>query len=92
MRRDTHQCINTCKLCLQFLPNKVYTQPIHLEIPQVPIASCAMDSIRQLPTRSKGNIFALTFICLLTSYLITVPLKNKTTEEVSMSYIKKNST
>ena len=51
-------------------------------------AGCAMDSIGQLPTTSKGNRFALTFICLLTSYLITVPLKTKTANEVSMAYIK----
>ena len=61
---------------------------MHLEIPQVPFASCAMESIGQLPTTSKGNRFTLTFICLLTSYLITVPLKTKTADEVSMGYIK----
>ena len=59
---------------------------MHLEIPQVPSASCAMDSIGQLPTTSKGNRFALTFISLLTFYLITVPLKTKTADEVSMAY------
>ena len=37
---------------------------------------------------SKGNSHALTFICLLTSYLIRVPLKNKMADEVSMAYIK----
>ena len=63
-------------------------QLMYLEILQVPFASCAMGSIGQLPTTSKGNRFALTFICLLTSYLITVPLKTKTTDEVSMIYVK----
>ena len=88
MRSDVHQHINTCNLCLQCLPNKVYTQPMHLEIPLVPFAGCAMDSIGQLPTISKGNRFTLTFLCLLTSYLITVTLKTKTADEVSMAYIK----
>ena len=88
MSRDIHQHINTYILCLQFLANKVYTQPMHLEIPKVPFASCAMDSIGQLSTTCKGNRFALTFICLLTSYLITVSLKTKTAEEVFMAYIK----
>ena len=63
-------------------------QPMHIEILQVPFASCTMDSIGQLPTTSKGNRYALIFICLLTSYLITVPLKMKTTNEMSMAYIK----
>ena len=61
---------------------------MHLEMPQVPFASHAMDSIEQVPTTSKGNRFALTFICLLTSYLITVPLETKTSDEVSMAYMK----
>ena len=69
------------------LPNKVYTQPMHLEIPQVPFVSCAKDSIGQLPTTSKGNRFTLTCICLLTSYLITVPLTLKMADSVSMVYI-----
>ena len=86
MGRDIHQHINICKLCIEFLPNKVYIQPMHLETPQVLFASCAMDSIGQLPTTSKGNTFALTLICLLASYLITVPLKTKTADKVSMAY------
>ena len=51
-------------------------------------STSAMGSIEQLPTTSKGNRFTLTFICLLTSYLITVLLKTKTANEVSVSYIK----
>ena len=61
---------------------------MHLEIPQVPFAGCAVDTIGLLLTMSKGNKYALTFICLLTSYLIAVPLKSKTAEEVTMAYIK----
>ena len=60
---------------------------MHLEIPQVPFVSGAMGSIGQLSTISKKNRYALTFICLLTSYLITVPLKTKSADEVSMVYI-----
>ena len=77
MQTDVHQHINTCKLSIQFLPKRIYTQLMHLEIPEVPVAGCAMDSIGQLLTTSKGNRFALTLIFLLTSYLITVPLKTK---------------
>ena len=88
--RDVHQHINSCKLCIQFLPNRIYMQLMHLEIPQVPFASCAMDYIGPLPMSSKGHRHALTFICFLTSYLITVPLKTKMADEVSMAYIKEN--
>ena len=61
---------------------------MHLKIPQVPFVGCAVDTIRLVPTTSKGNKYALTFMCLLTSNLITVPLMSKTAEEVTMAYIK----
>ena len=54
---------------------------MHLTIPHVPFTGCAVDTIGLLPT-------TLTFTCLLTSYLIAVPLKSKTAEEVTMGYIK----
>ena len=61
---------------------------MHLEIPKVLFAGCAMDSIGPLPATSKCNWHALTFMCFLTSYLIMVLLKRKMTDEVSMAYIK----
>ena len=61
---------------------------MHLEIPQVSFAGWAVDTIGLLLMMSKGNKYALTFMCLLTSYLIAVPLKLKTAEEVTMAYIK----
>ena len=77
MRQSIYQHIRICKLCVQFLPNKISTRPMHLKTPQVPFAGCAVDTIRLLPMTSKGNKYALTFICLLTSYLIVVPFKSK---------------
>ena len=77
MRSSIYQHIKTCKLCAQFLANKVNTKPMHLKIPQVPFAGCTMDSIGLLPTTSKANKYTLTFMCLLTSYFIAVPLKSK---------------
>ena len=82
MWRDVHQHINTCQLRIQFLPNRVNTQPMHLAIPQVPFTCCAMDCIGPLPTSSKGHRYPQTFICLLMSYLVTVPLMTKTADEV----------
>ena len=61
---------------------------MHLEIPKVPFAGCAMDCIDPFPATSKDNRHVLTFICLLTSYLIMVPLKSKMADEVLMLYIK----
>ena len=82
MHRDIHQHISNCQLCIQFLPNKLYTQPMYLEIPKVLFARCAMDCIGPLPATSKGNRHSLIFTCLLTSYLIMIPLKSKMADEV----------
>ena len=86
--KNIHQHICNCQLHIQCLPNWLYTQPIHLEILKVPFAECAMDCIGPLPATSKGSRHTLTFICLLTSYLIMVPLKSKIVDEISMAYIK----
>ena len=88
MWRYVYQHINSCKLCIQFLPNRIYMQPMHLGIPPVPFTGCAMDCIGPLPMSLKGHGHALTFICCLIPYLITVPLKTKMADEVSMAYIK----
>ena len=88
MCRDIHQHICNCQLCIQFLPNQLYTPPMHLEIPKVPFAGCAMDCIGPLPATSKSNRHTLTFICLLTLYLIMFPFKSKMADEVSIVYLK----
>ena len=59
MRQSIYQHIRTCKLYVQFLPNKVNTRPMHLQIPQVQFTGCAVDTIGLLPTMSKGNKYVL---------------------------------
>ena len=41
---DVQHYISTCKLCAHFYP-KVLPKPMHLHIPNVPFADCAVDSI-----------------------------------------------
>ena len=61
---------------------------MHLDMPNIPFAGCAVDSIGILPTTTNSYKFTLTFICLLTSYVIVVPLNTKTAEEAMMAYLK----
>ena len=84
MLRDVHQHISNCQLCIQFLPDQLYTQPMYLEIPKLSFTGCAMNCIGPRPATSKGNRHMLTFICLLTSYLVMVPLKRP--HVLSLSY------
>ena len=60
MCRNIHQHIHNCQLCIQILHNLVYTQPMHLEIPMVHFAGCAIDYIGPLPATPMGNWHALT--------------------------------
>ena len=50
--------IRTCKLCIQFLPNRIRTRPLNLEIPKIPFYTICLDTIGRLPTMSKGNCYA----------------------------------
>ena len=36
LQSSVYSHIRTCKLCIQFLLNRIRTRPIHLEIPQMP--------------------------------------------------------
>ena len=72
--------ISNCITCSKNLPNVSCHPQLHLEIPKVPFACIAIDTIGKLPTTSSGNRYALTCIDLLTSYVIAVPMPDKTTE------------
>ena len=59
----------------------------HLEVPQTPMAVLVIDTIGHLPITSKGNRWALTAICLHTSYMFAVPIKDKSAENVVQAYL-----
>ena len=56
----------------------MYHPQLHLEIPKVPFAWIAIDTIGKLPTTSSGHRHALTCINLFTSYVKTMPMVDKT--------------
>ena len=89
LRNSVYNHIRTCKLCTQFLPNRIRTRLLHLDIPKIPFYTICLDTIGRLPTTSKGNCYALTCMDLLTSYLITVPMKCKSTDKVTTAYLKR---
>ena len=62
-------------------------QQKHLEIPHIPMAALAIDTNRHLPVKLKGNRWSLTAICLHTSYVFVVPVKDKSTENVIQAYL-----
>ena len=87
MWRDIKYHIGNCITCSKNLPNISCHPQLHLEIPKVPFICIAIDTIGKLPTTSSGNRYALTCIDLLTSYIIAVPMPDKTAESVAEAYL-----
>ena len=87
MRRDVKSHINSCITCSKDLPNTSHQPQLHLEIPKVLFACIATDTIGKLPATCSGNKCALACIDLLTSYVIAVPMPDKTTEFVVEAYL-----
>ena len=50
------------------------------------MAVLAIDTIGHLPITSKGNSWALTAICLYTSYVFAILIKEKSAENVGQAY------
>ena len=82
MQRDLKYHISNCITCSKNLLNVSCHPQLHLEIPKVPFMCTAIDTIGKLPTTSLGNRYALTCIDLLTSYIIAVPMPDKTAESL----------
>ena len=72
---------------LKNLPNVSCHPQLHLKFPKVPFTCIAIDTIGKLPTTSSGNRCTLTCIDLLTSYVIAVPMLDKTAEYAVEAYL-----
>ena len=71
---------------MKHLPNTAkYSQ--HLEIHQVLMAVLAMDTVGHLPVTSNGHQWALTVICMPTSYVCTISKKDKSAENVMQAHL-----
>ena len=87
MQKHIKYHISNCITCSKNLPNVSCHPQLYLDIPKVPFACIAIDTIGKLPTTSSGNGYALTCIDLLTSYIIAVPMPDKTAESVVEAYL-----
>ena len=87
MRRDVKHHINSCITCSKNLPNVTPHPQLHLEIPKVPFACIAINTIGKLPITYSGNKYALTSIDLLTAYVIAVPMPDNTAESMVEAYL-----
>ena len=87
MRMNVKYHISNCITCSKNLPNMSCHPQLHLEVAKIPFACIAMDTIGKLPTTSSGNKYALTCIDMLTSYVIAIPMLNKTADSIIEAYL-----
>ena len=87
MQKHAAYYISNCIMCSKNLPNISCHLQLHLEIAKILFACIAIDTIGMLPTTSSGNKYALTCIDLLTSYVIAVPMLDKTADSVIEEYL-----
>ena len=72
--------INECDICTKNLPNMAKCPQKHLEIPEVPVAVLAMDTIGHLSVTSREYWWALTAICMHTSYVFATLMNEMSVE------------
>ena len=80
--------IKLCYQCQRRNKQVVKYATLHLSVATFPMQFISMDLIGEFhPPTTKKNRYALTVICMLTSYVFCIPLKPKTTEEVLQAYV-----
>lgn len=84
MSRDIANYVKKCPDCLLNKPKMSTKQPLKItETPQKPFDIVAIDTIGPLPETEKRYKYAMTAICELTKYLITVPLENQEAKSIT---------
>ena len=82
--------VKQCMLCKEHNKQVVKYNKLHFEASPTPMKFLSMDLIGKFhPPSTKGNRYALTVICMHTSYVFCIPLKTKSNGDVVKAYINK---
>ena len=87
MREQVNAYVNKCLLCCQHATHKIKYESKHLPIPNKPFDGICLDCVGPLE-RSKRNFkWILTCIDLHSSFMIAVPMKLKSADDVIHAYV-----
>ena len=78
--------MHSCTECQQVTLKEPWYINLHLPIPKFPMSFTSMDLVGPYRENQNGNQYALTVICMLTNYVIMIPIRSKSTEEVIKAY------
>ena len=88
MKRIIQRHCTACSMCAKHNIKVQQIQKEHFKAPPQPMEFVAMDLIGEFhpPTSSKGNRYALTAVCMLTSFTFCIPIISKKAEDVMKAY------
>ena len=89
MRPEVTRYVKQCKLCR--MHNSASTQYVKgtFKVPEAPMDIISMDLIGKFnPPSSQGNKFALTVICMLSSWTWCIPIVDKSAPVIVQAYLK----
>ena len=88
MKKDIQQHCRRCQLCAKHNLAKAKFKKTHFKGARQPMQFISMDLIGEFyPPSQQGHKYALTVICMHTSYVFCIPLKSKTAQEVVQAYL-----
>lgn len=84
MSRDITRFVKNCTSCKMAKPTNRNKEPMMLtKTPQKPFDIVEIDTIGPLPRTINGNVYAVTILCQLSKYLVTIPIIDKSAKEVA---------
>ena len=87
MREQVNTYVNKCLLCCQHATHKVKYESKHLPIPNKPFNGIYLDCVGPLERSKWGFKWILTCIDLHSSFLLAVPMKLKSADDVIHAYV-----
>ena len=88
LKQDCTKHMHQCKECQHISLKEPCYVDSNLHIPKLPMSFIAIDLLGEYLEMENGNYYALTVICMLTSFASIIPIKDKKTETVINGYIK----
>ena len=85
--QDCTKYVHQCKECQQVSLKEPHYVDSNLQIPKLPMSFIATHLLGEYPGTENGNCYALTIICMLTTFVSIVPIKDKKTKSVINAYI-----
>ena len=87
MLEQVNAYVNKCLLCCQHVTHKVKYESKHLPIPNKPFDGICLDCVGPLERPKQGFKWILTCIDLHSSFLLAIPMKLESADDVIHAYV-----